>query len=300
MRSALTALLVTVAAAPSVIRAQGAPPAPAGLDACTYEACMPRFGGVPLRLVVGHPDSARALPRAEGDSLLRLTRGNDVVLAHRDARERTAHRRQLVGLGVLLVAAGGSAWAFAAGDDATAAVLGFGGAAAGMVLGLTASAPARDARAAWDDVVARHRDTLAAHLLARRGRGLADAASTLPTLAGCSWTRCRLAVRPGFLSDRLSVGDSEQELGFGGDALVGHVTTVPAAIPHAKRYASARRVARALGVATLLTTFAVGARSDSWFLVGSLATAAGATVFDLRARRAAEEATWLYNRELLR
>ena len=263
---------------------------------------MPRVGGLTVRLVVGHPDSAVTLSRAAGDSLLLRTRGNDLYLDRRDAQARRSSVRQLAGLGVFTAGLGVGWWAGSRGDYGTMALAILGGGLAGYALTASAFGPGADARVAWRDALERHRDSVAAHLLARRGRTLTDAASSTPALADCSWASCHLAVRPGFLGDRLVIGGSaEQGLGFNGTVLRERVRAVEAARPYADRYVRARGVANLLGVAGLMTALVLGNQANSAVaIVGPTAALLGASVLDARARRAAEEATWVYNRELLR
>lgn len=283
------------------VGAQAAPqPVGLSLDGCTYETCMPRIQSWRERLILGAPDSATVLSGAAGDSLLLRTRGNDLVLERRARTEAAATRRVLLSLGVLALGVVGTIAAVQADEPGLAVLAVVAGGFGALALSSQAAGFGGDAEATWHEAVQRHRDGVAGAILARRGLTTREPASSSAALEGCTWDRCALAATAGVFSDRLVIGRAEPvSLGFSGEGLARHVRAVPAALPAARRYASAKGVANVLTAGSMIYALVAQPRG----VAGSVATLGGlglAAWQGLRARHALEEATWRYNRELLR
>jgi hypothetical protein len=296
--------LVSLAASVALTCTAGAQqrPRPVGptLDDCTYETCVPRIQSWRNRLVLGPPESAIVLSGAAGDSLLRRTRTVDLLLERRDVAGRSASRRQLVALGAFAATIVGTVVAIRREQPALGLLVLGVGAGTSFWLATSSVGPALDAEGTWNEAVLRHRDASAEAILARRGLTARDVASSTEALAECTWASCALTARSGFLTDRLVVGGAtDVSLGFSGDGLARRVRAVPAALPAARRYASAKGIANVLGVGTLLYTL-VARPVGTWENVALMGGGAVTAWQGLRARHALEEAVWRYNRELLR
>lgn len=275
-------------------------PVGATLDGCTYERCVPRVQAWRDRLVIGPPDSAIVLSAAAGDSLLRRTRTNDLLLERRDMARGRASRRQLLALGAFAATLVGTVVAVRQEEPALGLAILAVGAGTSLWLANSSVGPALDSEGTWHEAVQRHRDAAAEAILARRRLTVRDVASSTEALAECTWASCALAPRAGFLSDQLVIGGADAvSLGFSGEGLAGRVRAVPAALPAARRYASAKGISNILGVGTLLYTLV--ARPVGVWENAAIVGGMGITAWQgLRARHALEEAVWRYNRELLR
>ena len=285
---------------PLAVVAQERPrPVGASLDDCTYERCIPRIQSWRDRLVVGEPERAIVLTGAAGDSLLARTRNNDLLLERRDVARSHADRRTWLGIGSFALAAVSTVVAVRQ-EDPRWLFLTLTAVGTGALVLASGSWSALDAEGTWNEAVWRHRDTVAGAILARRGLTVRDVASSTEALAECTWASCALRPRAGVFSDELVIGRADAvSLGFSGEGLERRVRAVPAALPAARRYASAKGIANVIGAGTLLYSLVVRPVRvwENAALIGGMGIAGWQ---GLRARHALEEAVWRYNRELLR